>query len=87
LRDVVADSFSDGRRFRVLALVADISLSGARAVRELDALIARGGKPRREAAITERSSDNGTKLTSLAVLRWSQEHRVEWCGIASGKPM
>lgn len=23
-------------------------------------------------------SDNGTELTSMAILRWSQETRVEW---------
>ena len=90
--DVVADSFSDGRRFRILAvvddftreclaLVADTSLSGTRVARELDALTARRGKPLLVV------SDNGTELTSMAILRWSQEHRVEWHHIAPGKPM
>ena len=52
----VADSFSEGRRFRILAvvddftcecltLVANTSLSGARVARELDAPIARHAKP------------------------------------------
>lgn len=92
LLDFVADSVSDGRRFRILAvvddftreclaLVADTSLSGARVARELDTLIARRGKPRMVV------SDNGTELTSMAILRWSQEHRVEWHYIAPGKPM
>jgi putative transposase len=31
-------------------------------------------------------SDNGTELTSMAILRWSQERRVEWHYIAPGKP-
>lgn len=31
--------------------------------------------------------DNGTELTSLAILRWSQERRFEWHYIAPGKPM
>ena len=31
-------------------------------------------------------SDNGTEFTSMAVLRWSQENRVEWHYIAPGKP-
>ena len=31
-------------------------------------------------------SDNGTELTSMAILRWSQETRVEWHYIAPGKP-
>ena len=49
--DFVSDSFTDGRRFRILAvaddctreclgLVADTSLSGGRVARELDAIIA-----------------------------------------------
>ena len=49
--DFVSDTFTDGRRFRVLAvvddytreclaLIADTSLSGLRVVRELDAIIA-----------------------------------------------
>ena len=32
-------------------------------------------------------SDNGTELTSSAILRLSQERRVEWHYIAPGKPM
>lgn len=54
--DFVSDAFSDGRRFRILAvvddfsreclaLVADTSLSGKRVARELDALVAMRGKP------------------------------------------
>ncbi len=31
-------------------------------------------------------SDNGTELTSMAVLRWSQETGVGWHYIAPGKP-
>ena len=31
-------------------------------------------------------SDNGTELTSTAVLRWSEDRRVEWHYIARGKP-
>ena len=31
-------------------------------------------------------SDNGTELTGTAILRWSQETRVEWHYIAPGKP-
>ena len=89
--DFVSDAFSDGRRFRVftivddytrecLALVADTSLSGARVARELDAIIARRGKP---CMIV---SDNGTELTSMAILRWSQERQIAWHYIAPGKP-
>jgi putative transposase len=90
--DFVSDSFTDGRRFRILAivddctreclaLVADTSLSGARVARELDAAIARrGAKPK---VIV---SDNGTELTSMAILKWSSETKVDWHYIAPGKP-
>ena len=89
--DFLSDTFTDGRRFRILAvvddfsreclcLVADTSLSGARVARELDAVIARRGKP------VNLVSDNGTEFTSLAILKWSQETTVEWHYIAPGKP-
>jgi putative transposase len=89
--DFVSDTLSDGRRFRIMCvvddfsrecigLVADTSLSGARVVRELDAIVAIRGRP------VTIVSDNGTELTSVAVLRWSQERCVEWHYIAPGKP-
>ena len=89
--DFVHDQLSDGRRFRILAivddftreclaLVADTSLSGLRVGRELDAIIARRGKP----AVCV--SDNGTELTSNAILRWSQQSGIEWHYIVPGKP-
>ena len=31
-------------------------------------------------------SDNGTELTSHAILKWSKDSRVEWHYIAPGKP-
>ena len=49
-------------------------------VRELDALISIRGRP------ATCVSDNGTELTSTAILRWSQERLVEWHYIAPGKP-
>lgn len=90
--DFVSDAFTDGRRFRILAavddfsreclaLIADTPLSGLRVVRELDAIIALRGRP--DTIV----SDNGTELTSMAVLRWCQETAVEWHYIAPGKPM
>jgi len=89
--DFVADQFSDGRRFRILtvvddctreslALVADTSLSGVRVARELDRLIATRGKPK---AVV---SDNGTELTSNAILKWADGSHVAWHYIAPGKP-
>ena len=91
--DLVSDAFTDGRRFRVLAviddysreclaLVADTSLSGCRVARELNAIIAkRGAKPKTIV------SDNGTEFTSMAILKWCQETKIGWHYIAPGKPM
>jgi putative transposase len=89
--DFVAGALSWGRRFRVLAVVddftrealaltVDTSIGGTRVARELDALIARRGRP---ATIV---SDNGTELTSRAVLEWTNRAGVEWHYIAPGKP-
>ena len=89
--DFLSDAFADGRRFRILAivddftreclaLIPDTSLPGRRVVRELNALITARGHP------AMCVSDNGTELTSVAILRWSQETRIEWHYIAPGKP-
>jgi putative transposase len=89
--DFVSDQFTSGRRFRILAvvddftreclaLVADTSLSGIRVARELDLIATMRGLP--ESIV----SDNGTELTSCAVLAWSQERKVNWHYIAPGKP-
>ena len=89
--DFVSDALNSGRRFRglavvddftreCLALVADTSLSGLRVGRELDRVIELRGRP---ALIV---SDNGTELTSHAILRWQEERSVLWHYIAPGKP-
>jgi len=78
----VSDTLTDSRRFRILTvvddysreclcLVADTSLSGTRVARELDTVIAERGCP------AMCVSDNGTELTSMAILRWSQETQIE----------
>ena len=85
--DFVSDQMTDGRRFRILtvidnctreclALVADTSLSGRRVARELDAIIAQRGRP--DMIV----SDNGTELTSNAVLGWADDRR----GLALHRP-
>ena len=61
--------------------MVDTSLTGLRVVRELDRIVELRGCPRMIV------SDNGTELTSNAILTWQQEHRVEWHYIAPGKPM
>jgi putative transposase len=73
--DFVSDVLACGRRLRVLAivddftreclgLVVDTSLSGLRVGRELDQIAGLRGYP---AMVV---SDNGTELTSHAILRW-----------------
>jgi putative transposase len=90
--DFVHDQFANGRRFRILNIVDDVtreclaaipdtSISGQRVARELTALLERRGRP---GMIV---SDNGTELTSNAILTWCAEHRIEWHYIAPGKPM
>ena len=90
--DFVSDSLGDARKFRVLcviddfsreclATVVDNSLSGERVTRELDKIGLTRGYP---CMIV---SDNGTELTSNAILKWQQERLVEWHYIAPGKPM
>ncbi len=89
--DFVSDALDDSRRFRILCvvddftreclgLVADTSLSGGRVARELDTIIRLRGKPRMVV------SDNGTELTSMAILKWTQDRAVDWHYIAPGKP-
>jgi putative transposase len=90
--DFVSDQLTDGRRFRILAivddctreclaLVADTSLSGFRVARELDRLIIERGRPKMIV------SDNGSELTSNAILAWADQSHVAWHYIAPGKPM
>jgi putative transposase len=64
-----------------LAAIPDTSISGKRVARELTILIERRGTP---GMIV---SDNGTELTSNAILTWCAEYRIEWHYIAPGKPM
>ena len=89
--DFLSDVFGDARRFRILAviddftreclaLVADTSISGARVARELDRAIRLYGKP---GTIV---SDNGSELTSRAMLDWQNRNAVAWHYIAPGKP-
>ena len=61
--------------------MVDNSLSGERVSRELDKIGLTRGYP---CMIV---SDNGTELTSNAILKWQQERLIEWHYIAPGKPM
>ena len=90
--DFVSDALADGRRFRILcviddfsreclATVVDTSISGIRVARELDRIAEMRGLPCMVV------SDNGTELTSNAMLKWQEDRQVEWHYIAPGKPM
>ena len=90
--DFVSDALADGRRFRILcviddfsleclAAVVDTSISGIRVARELDRIAEMRGFP---CLVV---SDNGTELTSNAMLQWQEDRQVEWHYIAPGKPM
>ncbi|MFQ6552688.1 IS3 family transposase [Aestuariibius insulae] len=90
--DFVSDALAYGRRFRILcmiddfsreclATVVDTSISGSRVARELDRIAEMGGYPRMVV------SDNGTELTTNAILKWQEDRQVDWHYIAPGKPM
>jgi putative transposase len=89
--DFIHDQLTDGRRFRILAivddctreclvLIADTSISGRRVARELDEVIRRRGQP------STIVSDNGTELTSNAILSWADTTGTGWHYIAPSKP-
>jgi transposase InsO family protein len=90
--DFVHDHFANGRRYRILNIVDDVtreclavapdtSISGKRVARELTALIGRRGNPGMI------GFGNDTELTSNAILAWCAGHRVKWHYVAPGKPM
>jgi putative transposase len=90
--DFASDVLVDGRRFRILCVlddftreclgtIVDNSISGIRVARELDGICDARGRP---CMIV---SDNGTELTSNAILQWQEETLVAWHYIAPGKPM
>ncbi|MGL4528801.1 MAG: IS3 family transposase [Aestuariivirga sp.] len=90
--DFVHDQFANGRRFRILNIVDDVtkqclgaipdtSISGRRVARELTTIIERHGKP---GMIV---SDHGTEFTCNAMLAWCRDNSVDWHFIAPGKPM
>ena len=88
----MSDALSDGRRFRILsvvdqcsreclALVVDTSLPGMRVAQELDKVIDARGAPKLIV------SDNGTELTSKAILTWANDRQIDWHYITPGRPM
>ena len=87
--DFVSESLSCGRRFRILNMIGDFSrecltavvdtsLSGGRVARELDRIAEMRGYPCMVV------SDNGTELTSNAILKWQEDRKVDWHYIAPG---
>lgn len=81
--DFVHDQFANGRRFRILNIVDDVtkeclgaipetSISGRRVARELTAIIERRGKP---GMIV---SDHGTEFTCNAMFAWCKDAAIDW---------
>ncbi len=77
----MSDAVEDGRRFRVLntiddfsreclAAVVDTSIGGQRVARELDRI----AELRDYTCLVV--SDNGTELTSKAILKWQGDRKV-----------
>jgi transposase InsO family protein len=90
--DFVDDPFANGRRFRILNIVDDVtkqrlgaipdaSISGRRVARELTAIIERHGKPGMIIC------DHGTGYTCNSMLAWCRDNGVDGHFIAPGKPM
>lgn len=90
--DFVSDSLSNGRRFRVLTIVDDLtrecpalevdhSLTGLRVSRVLERLAATRGLPN---VITV---DNGPEFISRALDAWAHENKVKLRFIQPGKPV
>lgn len=89
--DFMADRLVDGRRFRVLtlvdnvsrvspAIVADNRLTGEQVVEALNALLAAGQKP------AMLSIDNGTEFVSKALDAWAHRNEVRLEFSRPGKP-
>ncbi len=90
--EFVSDQFANGRRFRILNIVddvtkecvgaiADTSISGRRVARELTSIVTRRGKP---GSVV---SDNGTEFTCNAMLAWCKDNAIDWHFIAPGEPI
>ena len=90
--DFVHDRLRTGRRFRMLTIVddctreslaidVDFGLSGQRVTRVLDAIARERAYPKTIVC------DNGSELTSLAMLRWARDRGVRLHHIAPGKPV
>ena len=89
--DFMHDTLRTGRKIRTLnvvddftreclAIEVDTSLSGHRVARVLDVIAEHRGYP--ETIVM----DNGTELTSLAMLIWARDRHVRLHYIAPGKP-
>jgi putative transposase len=89
--DFLSDSLADGRRFRVLTIVDNVSrvspaievgvsLTGDRVVRLLEGLRATAGTPQRIAI------DNGPECVSKALDAWAYQHGVQLEFSRPGKP-
>lgn len=87
----MVDSFMDGRRFRVLAVVdifsrhspiieTDLSLNGSKVVAALERAATRFGYPK------IMQVDNGTEFQSKALDAWAFDHGVSSISFGPGSP-
>ena len=90
--DFVHEQMASGRRFRVLNVVDDFSRECARLIAYTSISDARVGREL-DAAVFERrarpqtiANGEGTGLTSIAILRWSEERNITWHHMAAGNP-
>lgn len=90
--DFVSDALGDGRKFRSLTLVddltrecpaieVDVSLPGERVIRVLDRVAAVRGYP------STIVCDNGPEFRGEALDQWAHQHRVQLAFIQPGKPV
>jgi putative transposase len=91
--DFVADRLADGRALRIFALVdvftreclaleVDLSLSGERVRRVLEAVVKERGERPEEIIV-----DNGPEFVSHALTEWCQAQQIKLSYIQPGRPM
>ncbi len=89
--DFVHDQFANGRRFRILNIVDDVTKQCLGAPGHVDLRPARGTRADRTYRAAWQAgmivSDHGTEYTCNAMLAWCRDNDVDWHFIAPGKPM
>ena len=89
--DFLSDAMTDGRRFRILAMVDDFTRECLALVADTSLPALRVGARTRCPRHSSRSTHHARlgqrhRVDSMAILRWSQDQQIEWHYIAPGKP-